>query len=230
MSDSLQVVRELAANPVASTWFAQVLSYLRVHVEDTGEDFTVTADGQRVEVHPGIVPFDRKKVLFGLFDPGEWYAKQFVLKLNSEHVRNFAAYFADDEVTPEELYHTMRFLTPVLLNAALEIPAMRNPLLLNLLGLETYWQQALLDPEGNVTEPHTVQLIGSEWQILPGFHGTPRRRKLLTPEKLLEFQRRTHEAEVEDTLQGWFALLGWYKQWLDTVSVPVPAPDPAPTA
>jgi hypothetical protein len=46
---------------------------------------------------------------------------------------------------------------------------------------------------------------------------------VLTPEKLLEFQRRVHEAEDEDTLNGWFALLDWYKKWLASVSMPVPA-------
>lgn len=224
MSENLRIVEELTQNPAACRWFTQVLSYLRVNVEDTGEQFTVTADGETVTVHPGFIPAARRKLLFGLFDPGEWYAKQFILSLRSENVRAFASFFTDDEITPEELYRIMRFLSPVLLRAALGIPAMQNKALLAALGIDTYWQQCLVDPEGNETDPYTVQLVGSTWEILPGYHGSPPYRKRLTPEKLLEFQRRTHQAEVEDTVQGWFALLGWYKEWLASVSVPLARP------
>jgi hypothetical protein len=87
-----------------------------------------------------------------------------------------------------------------------------------MLGLDTKWHQCLLDPQGNETQQSTVQLVGNTWEILPGYHGTPQRKKVLTPEKLLEFQRRVHKAENEDTLNGWFALLDWYRKWLASVS------------
>jgi hypothetical protein len=134
-------------------------------------------------------------------------------------VRNFASFFEDTEVTQEELFRIMSFLMPVLLKATLEMPAMRNRALITMLGLDTKWHQCLLDPQGNETQPATVQLIGNTWEILPGYHGTPQRKKVLTPEKLLEFQRRVHEAEDEDTLGGWFALLDWYRKWLASVTV-----------
>jgi hypothetical protein len=37
---------------------------------------------------------------------------------------------------------------------------------------------------------------------------------VLTAASLLEFQRRVHQAEVENSLTGWLALHEWYKQWL----------------
>jgi hypothetical protein len=95
-------------------------------------------------------------------------------------------------------------------------------MLLSTLRLDTMWHQCLLDPQGNETQQSTVQLVGNTWEVLPGYHGTPQRKKTLTPEKLLEFQRRVHKAEDEDTLNGWFALLDWYRQWLDSVSAPLP--------
>jgi hypothetical protein len=221
MSENSELLQSLAQNPQARTWFEQLLSYLRVRVSDTGEEFTVISKKTGVEITPGFIPPDRRKLLYGIFDPGDWYAQQFVITVSSQNVRNFASFFADDNVSQEELFRIMSFLMPVLLKATLEMPAMRNRALLSLLGLDTVWHQCLLDPQGNETQPATVQLVGDKWEVLPGYHGTPQRKKVLTPEKLLEFQRRVHQAEDEDTLGGWFALLDWYRKWLGSVSAPV---------
>lgn len=223
MSENLTILEELTQNAAARQWFAQVLSYLRVRVSDTGDEFTVKADGEHVEVSVGYVPPTRRKLLYGMFDPGDWYAKQFVVTVESQNVRNFASFFEDDEVTQEELFRIMSFLMPVLLKATLEMSAMRNRALVAMLGLDTMWHQCLLDPQGNETQQSTVQLVGNTWEILPGYHGTPQRKKVITPEKLLEFQRRVHEAEMEDTVGGWFSLLDWYRKWLASVTVPAPA-------
>lgn len=221
MSENLAILQNLTRNPSAVEWFTQVLSYLRVRVSDTGEEFTVLVNEGAVEVQEGFLPPARRKLLYGLFDPGEWYAKQFVITVESQNVRNFAGFFEDASIGPQELFRIMTFLMPVLLKATLEMPAMRNRALLGVLGLDTMWHQCLLDPQGNETQPATVQMVGNSWEILPGYHGTPQRKKVLTPEKLLEFQRRVHDAEVEDTLGGWFALLDWYRKWLDSVSAPL---------
>lgn len=222
MSENLAILQGLTRNGAARSWFEQVLSYLRVRVSDTNEEFTVIAGKDGVEVMPGFVPPARRKLLYGLFDPGDWYAKTFIVTVESQNVRNFAGFFDDDEVTREELFRIMSFLMPVLLKATLDMPAMRNRALIAMLGLDTMWHQCLLDPQGNETQPATVQLVGNSWEILPGYHGTPQRKKALTPEKLLEFQRRVHQAEDTDTLNGWFALLDWYKKWLASVSAPLP--------
>jgi hypothetical protein len=221
MSETLEILQGLTRNPSARSWFEQVLSYLRVRVSDTNEEFTVISRNDGIAILEGFVPPDRRKLLYGLFDPGDWYAKQFVITVTSQNVRNFASFFEDATLNQEELFRIMSFLMPVLLKATLEMPAMRNRALLKMLGLDTMWHQCLLDPQGNETQPRTVQLVGSTWEITEGYHGTPQRKKVLTPEKLLEFQRRVHQAEDEDTLRGWFALLDWYRQWLASVSAPV---------
>jgi hypothetical protein len=221
MSENLEILQGLTRNALARTWFEQVLSYLRVRVSDTGEEFTVVDTGNGIEVTPGFVIPQRRKLLYGFFDPGDWYAKQFIVTVNSQNVRNYASFFEGEEVTAEDLYRIMSFLAPVLLKATLEMPAMRNKALIAMLGLDTMWHQCLLDPQGYETQPCTVQLVGNSWEILPGYHGTPQRKKVLTPEKLLEFQRRVHQAEDEDTLSGWFQLLDWYRKWLASVTAPV---------
>lgn len=221
MSDNLEILQGLTRNTTARTWFQQVLTYLRVRVSDTGEEFTVISKSSGIEITPGFVPPDRRKLLYGLFDPGDWYAKQFIITVSSQNIQNFAKFFEDATLNPDELFRVMSFLMPVLLKATLEMPAMRNRALVGMLGLDTMWHQCLLDPQGNETQQSTVQLVGNTWEILPGYHGTPQRKKVLTPEKLLEFQRRVHDAEVADTLQGWFSLLDWYRKWLASVSAPV---------
>jgi hypothetical protein len=228
MSENLAILQSLAENPHARAWFQQVLTYLRVRVSDSDEEFTVISKGDRVEIATGFVPPERRKLLYGFFDPGEWYATQFIVTVKSENVRNFASFFEDNEVGKEELFRIMSFLMPVLLKATLEMPAMRNKALITMLGLDTIWHQCLLDPQGNETQPATVQLVGDQWEVTPGYYGTPQRKKVLTPEKLLDFQRRVHEAEDTDTLQGWFALLEWYRKWLASVSSPA-VPTAAPT-
>jgi hypothetical protein len=221
MSENLEIMQGLTRNPTAQEWFKQVLTYLRVRITDTNEEFTVFNRKEGIVIAPGFVPPERRKLLYGLFDPGDWYAKQFIIDLTGQNLRNLAAFFEDATLDQEELFRVMSFLMPILLKATLEMPAMRNRALLNVLKLDTMWHQCLLDPQGNETQPSTVQLVGNAWEITPGYHGTAQRKKVLTPEKLLDFQRRVHQAEEEDTLRGWFALLDWYRQWLASVSAPV---------
>jgi hypothetical protein len=219
MSENLQLLQSLADKPAASQWFRDVLSYIRLEVTDTGETFTVICRGERVEVKPGFQPPARRKVLLGLFDPGDWYAKQFILPLKSENIRNFAAFFVDDIVDDQELYRVMAFIQPVLLKAALGMPVMRNTFLLNLFRLDTFWHQCLLDPKGNETQQCTVKFEHGQWSITPGYHGAPQRKKVLTASKLLQFQRRVHQAEVANTLAGWLGLAPWYHNWLASITV-----------
>src|SRR5690606_26624691 len=86
MSENLAILQDLTRNALARTWFEQVLRYLRVRVSDTGEEFTVVDTGNGIEIMPGFVPPQRRKVLYGLFDPGDWYAKQFIVTVTSQNV------------------------------------------------------------------------------------------------------------------------------------------------
>jgi hypothetical protein len=214
MSENLRILQELANRPAARAWVEQVVSYVRLQVTDTGEEFTVFCRPQGVEIVPGFREPDRRPILFGLFDPGDWYAKQFILPLTSENIRNFAGFFQDDQLDEQELYRVMAFLAPRLLRATLDMPVMRNRALLALFQLDIAWHQCLLDPAGNETQPATVRFIRGQWEVHEGYQGVAQRKKVLTAPSLLEFQRRVHQAEVENSLTGWLALHEWYKQWL----------------
>jgi hypothetical protein len=218
MSENLAILQELAQQPTARAWVEQVVSYVRLRVTDTDEEFSVFCRPEGVEVVPGFRPPPRAPILFGLFDPGAWYAEQFIIPLSSQHIRNFAGYFTDARLDEEELYAVMAFIAPHLLRAALSMPVMRNRALLALFGQEIAWHQCLLDPQGNETQPQTVRLVNGEWEIQAGYQGVAQRKKVLTSQKLLDFQRRVHQAEMEDSLFGWLALHSWYRQWLNTLT------------
>jgi hypothetical protein len=220
MSENLQLLQTLAANPAVARWVSDVISYLRLRLTDTDEEFTVVCEKGKVQVLPGFQPPVRRPILFGTFDPGDWYDRQFILPLTNENLRNFAGFFDDDTVDAQELYRIMAFLQPRLLAAALGMRVMHNPVLLRLFRLDTHWHQCLLDPAGNETQQCTVTFTGGQWSIRPGYHGVAQRKKVLTPAKLLAFQQRVHQAEVENTLAGWLALNRWYHDWLDSVTVP----------
>ncbi len=218
MSENLQLLQALANRPSAIAWFKELLDEIRLNVTDTGEQFTIVNHGDRVEVLSGFHAPSRRKILFGLLDPGDWYAQQFIIPLQSQNIRNLSAVFADNVVDAEELYRIMAFIAPHLLQAALGIPAMRNKFLLKLFKLDTFWHQCLLDPQGNETQPCTVALTHGQWLIIPGYHGQSQRKKVLTAQKLLEFQRRVHQAEQENSLSGWLALGTWYQNWLESLT------------
>ncbi len=218
MSANLQALQDLAAKPVASDWFSKILNELRLSVTDTGEQFTIISYNDRVEVVNGYQNPRRSKILFGLFDPGHWYATQFVIPLKSENINNLTGVFADNVVTDEELYRIMAFITPHLLRAALGMSVMKNSFLLWLFKMDTFWHQCMLDPDGNETQQSTVEFKNGEWHITVGYHGTTKRKKMLTAQKLLEFQQRVHQAEQENSLSGWLSLSSWYHRWLDSIT------------
>lgn len=180
---------------------------------DTGEQFTIVNRGDHFEVLNGFQPRERKKILFGLLDPGEWYAKQFIVPLQSQNIRNLVTVFADDIVDAEEQYRILSFAFRPLLDATLAMPVMRNDFLLKVLRLDTFWQRALLDPHGNETQQATVIYTHKQWLVIPGYHGKPGRRFVIRPEQLLELQKRIHQAEEADSLLGWLALARWYVKW-----------------
>ena len=224
MSQNLSLLQTLAEQPAVQQWVGDLINYVRLQITDSGEEFTVLRQGQRLAVAPGFVAPVRRPILFGLFDPGDWYAKQFILPLNSNNLQNFAGFFTDKVVDERELYRIMAVLQPVLLAAALRMPAMHNRWLLSLFRLDTHWHQCLLDPNGNETQSCTVQFANGRWTVTPGYHGVAQRKKVLTAPKLLDFQKRVHQAESENSLRGWLALASWYRTWLDSISVPITQP------
>ena len=152
------------------------------------------------------------------FDPGRWYAEQYIVPLETQNIRNWVAAFAGDMLSPEAPHRIVSAMLGSLLEALYAMPVMRNGFLLKLFGIETFWQEALLDPAGNETLPITVLFSHGQWLIIPGYHGQPRRRYLIEPRHIIEEQRQIHKAERVNSLAGWLSLLRWYNQYRNGVA------------
>ena len=202
MSESLQCLQQLTQKPAAVAWFRGLFRQIHVELTDTGEKFTILHHGDRVEVQPGFLGQE----------------PNFVAPLESLNLRNLLSFFEDDTITPQEEYRIVKFMLKPCLRAALAMPILRNDALRRILKLDTHWQEALLDPDGNEDEQLTVIFVNNQWLVIPGYHGEPQRRLRLTPGQVLDYQRRLFETDEKGSLTAWLDLAKWYVKWRDGVT------------
>lgn len=204
MSENLTCLQDLAARPSARKWFDGLFHRVHIRLTDTGEEFTVTQDGGEAQVEPGLQG-----------DPN------FVIPLESQNLKNLASFFSDDEITPYEEYRIVKFMLKPCLEAGLALPILQNSAFRKVVKIDTHWQEALLDPEGNEDEQLTVVCVNNQWLIIPGYYGRPQRRLVMRPDQVLEYQRRVFAAAERNSLPTWLEVGKWYKGWRDEVSVPL---------
>jgi hypothetical protein len=101
------------------------------------------------------------------------------------------------------------------------MPILKNKAVLKICKVDTHWQEALLDPQGNEDEQVTVIYVNKQWLVIPGYHGKPQRRLVMTPEQLLDFQRRVLEADATGDITSWLNLARWYVKWREKITVKV---------
>lgn len=204
MSSNQEYLAQLAQKSSAVEWFKGLFQQVHLEITDTGEKFTILHHGDRVEV---ITGFQTK-------DPN------FVIPLESENIQRLVAAFEDDAINPQEEYRIVKFMLKPCLKAALEMPILNNTAIQKIVKVDTHWQEALLDPQGNEDEQVTVVYVNKQWLVLPGYHGKPQRRLLLSPKQLLEFQRRVLAADASGNLSKWMELARWYVDYRKEVTVP----------
>jgi hypothetical protein len=205
MSETQSLLQGLAGHSAAVNWFGGLFQTAHVEVRDTHERFTVTHAGSAVNVQAGF----------------HGATPSFVVPLEIQNLRNLSGFFADDRIDPYEEYRIVKFMLRPCLEAALSLPVLKNPAFQRIVRLETHWQEALLDPEGNEDEQLTVVYVNNQWLILPGYHGRPQRRLVMTPAQVLAYQRKVFAASEKNTLAAWLDAARWYLQWREEVSAPV---------
>ncbi len=205
MSENLQLLKAVTEKPSAVAWFKGLFTQAHVEITDTSERFTILHHGDRAEVMTGFRA-DRPN---------------FVVPLQSDNVRRLSAAFADDVIDGQEQYRIVKFMLKPCLKASLDMPILRNKTLQKIVKVDTHWQEALLDPQGNEDEQVTIIFVNKQWLVIPGYHGKPQRRLRLTPEQLLDFQRRVFHADEANKLTTWVKLARWYVKWRDEITVPV---------
>ena len=221
MSENFQLLQQLAQKPSARAWFMNAFSKVHLKITDTSEEFTLLNRGTHLEVTNGFHNPERKKDFLARlgFDPAGWYARGFIVPLQSENIRSLVAVFADDVVDAQEEYRIVSFLVLPLLKAALSVPVLRNRVMLTFLGIDPVWQQALIDPQGNETQQVTAQFTDNQWQITPGYQGQPKCRYLIKPEQFLAFQQKVHEVELQGTSSAWLSAMRWFWNWRNSMLV-----------
>lgn len=203
MNSNQQQLEQLKENKSVVEWFKGLFSQVHLEITDTGEKFTILHQGDHVKIIPG---FQAKK-------------PNFVIPLESENINRLTAAFSGSGIGAQEEYRIVKFMLKPCLRAALEMPILNNPALLKIVKVDTHWQEALLDPQGNLDEQVTIVYVNKQWLVIPGFHGIPKRRLVLTPNQLLDFQRRVLAADASGKISEWTKLARWYVKWREEISV-----------
>lgn len=205
MSQNAEQLQALATLPSAVNWFKGLFEKMHLEIHDTGEKFTIHHRGDHLEILSG----------FQGDDPN------FVCPLQSENIRNLTGYFADDSIDAYEEYRIVKFMLIPCLKAVLAMPILQNRTFRAAVNVETHWQEALLDPDGKEDEQVTAVHVNDQWLVIPGYHGVPQRRIVMTPAQVLEFQRRVLVADARNSIPAWLELAAWYVKWRSTVTVTV---------
>lgn len=205
MSTNQMQLEQLAQKKSVVDWFKGLFTQVHLEVTDTGEKFTLLHHGDRAEVLAG---FKSKK-------------PNFVIPLASESISGLTNAFSDNQIDADEQYRIVKFMLKPCLRAALDMPILNNPALLTIVKVDTHWQEALIDPQGNLDEQVTIIYVNKQWLIIPGFHGKPKRRLVMTPAQLLDFQRGVLAADASGKLSDWTKLARWYVKWREEISVKI---------
>ena len=203
MSSNLLQLQELAQKSSAVEWFKGLFNQVHMEITDTGEKFTLVHHGNSVEISSG----------FRAAKPN------FVIPLESENINRLTAAFSDNTIGAQEQYRIVKFMLKPCLKAALEMPILNNKTLLKIVKVDKHWQEALLDPQGNEDEQVTIIHVNKQWLVIPGYHGTPQRRLLLTPDQLMDFQRRVLAADASGKVADWVKLARWYVKWREQITI-----------
>ena len=204
MSENQQLLQELVQKQSAVDWFKGLFKQANLEITDAGEKFTIVHRGDHAEVLSGFLT----------------EKPNFVIPLQSENIRRLSAAFSNDKPTAQEQYRICKFMLKPCLGPLLTMPILSNKAVLQVLKVDTHWQEALLDPQGNEDEQLTVIYINKQWLVIPGYYGRPQRRMLFTPEQVLEFLRRVFEADESGSLAAWVSTARWYVKWRDEITVP----------
>jgi hypothetical protein len=189
--------------PSAIAWFRGLFNRIHIEMTDSGERYTIVHAGDAMELYDD----------FGPEEPN------FVVPLRAENIDNLTGFFADDAIDSHEEYRIVKFMLVPCLKAALAMPILRNRAFLKIVRVDTHWQEALLDPDGNEDEQVTVMHVNDQWLVVPGYHGRPQRRMVMPPAQVLDFQRRVLHADSAGSLAAWLELGTWYVKWRESVTV-----------
>jgi hypothetical protein len=199
MPSSMEKWQSAMHPPQAVEFFRGLFRRAGVRVVDTGEGFTATHLGDRIEFADGI----------------DDDAVDFTVEIESSQVDLLLADIADGHLDEREQYRIMSHLAAPAARGAFRRPVIRNALLRNILfkigRADMLMHVRLMPPPGEPeTAGYTVMYVDGQTLVVPGFHGRVKHEYRLAVADATEFQRRLLAARRKNRLRGWLMFARWY--------------------
>lgn len=200
-------LRALTLPPAVVEAARGLFGAIGVRVLDTGETFTCSQRGGRIEFTRGI---DEAAVDFTV------PVYQYQMARLGEQVRRGA-------LEPIEQFRIIRalFATGAGQRHLLSNPLLSNPVLRRIIRGKNVLHVTLVspDPDQEPDAAFTILFINHEQIVVPGLHGTPQRRLRVPVAEAMELQRQMAAGLQSGDLKTWIGIARWYVGWRTRVEV-----------
>ena len=203
VTSSLQAWENILQTPELVDYFRGIFNHLGVTVEETGEEFTIHHTGERYNFEPGIKHDE----------------VDFIVPIKVQNIQNMIAHSQDGKISLEESWRILDVLFTPLTRVTLQTPVLSINWRRKLAGVEDLTHVYLINPTGGEASKHTLIYVKSQWMVLKGTHGKPRRTYRMSPEQSIEYQRKIFAAMQKNTFWSWWKFASYYKKWRKTCSV-----------
>jgi hypothetical protein len=167
------------------------------------KEVTVLHKGDHFEIVRGI---DEKKV-------------DFILPIGTQNVLNLIKHAEDGKIDEQETYKILAvFFTPMT-SMTLKNPLMTKNIPRAMSKMQNNVHVTLFNPTKTESVSHTLIYLNREWIVVPGFHGTPKRKFELNVAQALDYQKHVFDAIKANKKKTWREFKRWYMSWRKDVSV-----------
>jgi hypothetical protein len=194
---------QLTQQKFLADFFKDYFVNLGVKIVETGEEVTVLHKGDHFEIVRGI---DEKKV-------------DFILPIGTQNVLNLIKHAEDGKIDEQETYKILAvFFTPMT-SMTLKNPLMTKNIPRAMSKMQNNVHVTLFNPTKTESVSHTLIYLNREWIVVPGFHGTPKRKFELNVAQALDYQKHVFDAIKANKKKTWREFKRWYMSWRKDVSV-----------
>ena len=209
MPTSLEKWQSVMQPPAVVAFFEGLFERAGVRVTDTGEAFTCSHRGDRIEFEDGL----------------DESAADFTVEIDSSQVDRLVEDAKAGALDPGAQYRIMTELATAATRSMLERPMIKSRFLRSILfklgGAESLMHVTLAPPPGEAEVGHTIAYVDGQWLVIEGLHGSVPHVYRLTVEDAVAYQRRMLAARKANRPSTWLAFARWYGQLRKRVVTPV---------
>ena len=181
---------------------------LEVHILDTGEEFTCTHRGDRIDFEEVL---DKNSVDFGV----QLYSFQI------DRVVEYAAAGYKDEMARFYLARELFPTTSLGKRNTLNHPLTYNPIFRWMINgknlIHVYLKSP--DPSDSADAPYTLFFLNGHWHVTKGTYGEAKRVFRISVQEAWELQRRMYFGMKNNSWKQWYKIAKWYVGWRKKVEV-----------